>query len=189
MNKPIQLAVVFGSTREGRLCDKVAAWVMGELKQRQDLRISLLDPRELETTDRRARETAIANVKRALDQADGFIVLTPEYNHSFAAPLKQLVDTAYGEWQAKPVGFVSYGGLAGGARAVEQLRQVFAELHAVTVRNSVSLINAWEQFGGDGELINPARANRALAKMLDQLTWWAQATRMARDARPYSGVA
>ncbi len=69
-----------------------------------------------------------------------FVVVTPEYNHSFPGPLKAAIDRHVTPWQAKPVGFVSYGGISGGLRAVEHLRQVFAELHAVTVRETVSFI-------------------------------------------------
>lgn len=189
MSTPLHLAVILGSTRQGRLCDNIAAWVASQLQKHDRLQFSLLDPLVLESAGPQEREAAEKALCRALAAADGFVVLTPEYNHSFAAPLKRLIDAAYSEWHAKPVSFVSYGGLAGGARAVEQLRQVFAELHAVTVRNSVSLINAWEQFGNDGQLKEPVRANKALARMLDQLLWWADATRVARDIHPYAGVA
>ncbi len=77
----------------------------------------------------------------ALSEADAFIVVTPEYNHSFTASLKFVLDLVYEPWQGKPVAFVSYGGISGGLRAVEQLRLVFAELHAVTVRDTVSFAN------------------------------------------------
>ena len=76
------------------------------------------------------------------------MIVTPEYNHSFPASLKNTIDWFDSEWHAKPVGFVSYGGMAGGQRAVEHLRQVFAELHAVTVRDTLSFHMAWERFFG-----------------------------------------
>ncbi len=72
-------------------------------------------------------------------EADAFLVVTPEYNHGYPAALKELIDSVYEPWHAKPVAFVSYGGASGGIRAVEQLRQVFAELHAVTLRDGVQL--------------------------------------------------
>ena len=84
-----------------------------------------------------------------LAAADAFVVVTPEYNHSYPAPVKTLIDWHFTEWQAKPVGFVSYGGMSGGLRAVEHLRGVFAELHAVTVRDTVSFHGAWDRFGPD----------------------------------------
>ena len=69
--------------------------------------------------------------------------MTPEYNHSFPAALKNVIDWHGPQWHVKPVGFVSYGGISGGLRAVEQLRLVFAELHAVGIRDTVSFHSAW----------------------------------------------
>jgi NAD(P)H-dependent FMN reductase len=102
--------------------------------------------------------------------------VTPEYNHSFPAPLKQAIDYAYEEWQAKPVGFVAYGHRSAGRHAIEHLRTVFTELHAVTVRSSVTL-NVLT--GGDDETFATATA------MLDQLCWWGRALREARAQHPY----
>lgn len=79
------------------------------------------------------------------------------------------IDSAGAEWHAKPVGFVSYGGMSGGLRAVEQLRTVFAELHAVTVRETVSFHGAWAAFGDDGEPLDADRTAAAATTLLDQL--------------------
>ena len=117
-----------------------------------------------------------------IGQADAFVVVTPEYNHGYPAALKQAIDLPRSEWRRKPVAFVSYGGLGGGLRAVEQLRGVFAELHAVTMRDSVSFHMAWELFDESGALRQPAQSNAALTTMLDHLTWWATALRTARAA-------
>src|SRR5690606_34993089 len=117
--------------------------------------------------------------------ADAFVIVTPEYNHSYPASLKTLIDWHFTEWQAKPVAFVSYGGLAGGLRAVEHLRGVLAELHAVTVRDTVSFHQAWERFGPDSRPVDAAESTTAAKTMLDQLVWWARALREARTARPY----
>ena len=111
--------------------------------------------------------------------------MTPEYNHGYPAPLKALIDSAGVEWHAKPVAFVSYGGVSGGLRAVEQLRLVFAELHAVTIRDSVSP-GAWEQFDETGALRNPERAHRGMKTLVARLHWWAVALRQARSMAPYS---
>jgi NAD(P)H-dependent FMN reductase len=122
---------------------------------------------------------------QALERADAFVIITPEYNHSFPGTLKNFIDAHFTQWQAKPVAFVSYGGMAGGQRAVEHLRPVFAELHAVTVRDTVSFHNPWGQFGEDGRHQDPSAANAAAKSMLDQLSWWAHALRDARTVRPY----
>lgn len=86
------------------------------------------------------------------------------------------------EWREKAVGFVSYGGVGGGLRAVEQLRQVFAELQTVTVRDSVSFAMVWDQFDECGEPREPAACTGAAKTMFDQLGWWARALRTARAA-------
>lgn len=120
-----------------------------------------------------------------LESADAFVVLTPEYNHSFPASLKNLIDWHYGQWQAKPVSFISYGGISGGLRAVEQLRQVFAEMHAVTVRDTVSFHHAHGHFDEDGTHKDPEAPDGAAKVMLDQLVWWGLALRDAKAVRPY----
>jgi NAD(P)H-dependent FMN reductase len=122
-----------------------------------------------------------------VERADAFVIVTPEYNHSFPAALKNFIDWHHPQWQAKPVGFVSYGGLGGGLRAVEQLRLVFAELHAVTVRDSVSLHGPWSGLGQDGEPRDATVCAGAAKGMLGQLSWWGRALRTARAERPYQG--
>ncbi len=184
MSTPLRIAIIYGSTREGRFCETVASWLIGELKQSGAFALDVLDPLDLDLPDRHQAEesSAIRAYLERVDRADGFIVVTPEYNHSFPAALKFLIDTAYSEWKAKPVGFVSYGGISGGLRAVEQLRLVFAELHAVGLRDSVSFTNAWEQFDSTGALKVPEGARKSLAVLVEQLQWWGQTLRAARPA-------
>jgi NAD(P)H-dependent FMN reductase len=79
--------------------------------------------------------------------------------------------------------------LSGGVRAVEQLRQVFPEVHATTVRNAVSFMNAWEQFDRDGNLREPDRAEQSMVMMLTQLRWWAMALKHARSVQSYEEIA
>ncbi|GAA1943929.1 hypothetical protein GCM10009837_82470 [Streptomyces durmitorensis] len=121
-----------------------------------------------------------------LAAADAFVVITPEYNHSFPADLKHAIDWHLDEWRAKPVGFVSYGGVAGGLRAVEQLRLVFAELHAPTMRDTVSFHGAWHRFGPDGQPHDAEGPAGAAKVMLDQLAWWAVTLRDGKAARAYT---
>lgn len=187
MQPTLRIALIYGSTREGRLCDTVAGWVSGELETRSDFIVEVIDPATLDLPGRIERdESPAADALGArIAAADGFIVVTPEYNHGYPAPLKHVIDLFDAEWHAKPVAFVSYGGASGGLRAVEQLRLVFAELHAVTLRDSVSFASVWEQFDPTGGLSEPARARRALGTMLDSLRWWGEALRAARDATPY----
>jgi len=183
---PLRLAVIVGSTREGRFADTIARWFVEEAA-RDDLVIDVLDlvdldlPAHLPAT----RPPSVDAFAGRVAAADGFVVITPEYNHGYPAPLKQAIDLLRREWQAKPVGFVSYGGMSGGLRAVEQLRQVFAEVHAVTVRDTVSFHGAWQCFA-DGRPVDAVGPAAAVKTMLDEWAWWAEALRTARHAHPYA---
>lgn len=187
MEEKIRLGLIYGSTRPGRLCDTVANWVAEQVGERPEFEIETIDPARLPRGgDGRLDE---AEVEAPIARAEAFIVVTPEYNHGYPAALKELIDSAYEPWQAKPVAFVSYGGLSGGLRAVEQLRQVFAELDAVTLRETVSFTEIWEQFGANGELRSPYRARRSMGKLLVRLQWWAESLREARARRPLQKAA
>jgi NAD(P)H-dependent FMN reductase len=190
MDGKIKVALIYGSTREGRFCDTVAQWACAQIARQEEFSLDVIDPAELAFSARyeRIENAGLAALKTRIGRADACVVVTPEYNHGYPAPLKHLIDSVYDEWQAKPVAFVSYGGISGGIRAVEQLRQVFAELHAVSVRDAVSFINVWYQFDANGSLQSPERAERSMATMLAQLYWWARALRNARNAMPYSEV-
>ncbi|GGK50891.1 hypothetical protein GCM10011591_23040 [Nocardia camponoti] len=128
----LQIAVIIGSTRDGRFAPTVSDWFLNRARLRDDIALDVIDAADFVAGD---------SIAEKLDSADGFIIVTPELNHSYPGTLKNLIDAHFAEWQAKPVGFVSYGGVSGGLRAVEHLRGVFAELHAVTVRDSVALAN------------------------------------------------
>ena len=183
MSQPLRLLIIYGSVREGRFCDTVADWVRSQCAASGEFTLEIFDPRvDWPNVDKGRFRTAV-------DRADAVLIVTPEYNHSYPGPLKTLIDSVSREWNAKPVGFVSYGGLSGGLRAVEHLRGVFAELHALTVRESVSFANAWEIFGEDGTPTDEIRYVRALKTLLAQLSWWAKALRSARQAQAYGAVA
>jgi NAD(P)H-dependent FMN reductase len=173
----IRVAVIYGSTREGRFCDTVARWAASEIENSGEFELEVVDPAET--------AAFAAKQKVQIGAADAFMVVTPEYNHGYPAPLKALIDSMGVEWHAKPVAFVSYGGVSGGLRAVEQLRLVFAELHAATIRETVSFAGAWEQFDEDGKLREPERPRRSMTAMLARLHWWATALREARNLTPY----
>jgi NAD(P)H-dependent FMN reductase len=171
---PIQLEVITGSTRGGRFGPVVADWFIRQATPREDLTVGALDLAE--------RPPDFAG---RIGASDAVVVVTPEYNHSFPGPLKSAIDSLSKQWWAKPVGFVSYGGLSGGLRAVEHLRVVFAEVHAITVRETVSFHLARGKFDADGEPIDPIGPATAATTLLDQLVWWARAVRAARAQQPY----
>jgi NAD(P)H-dependent FMN reductase len=175
----MRVAVIVGSTREGRVGDGVAAWFVEVAKQRGDIEVDLVDLVDFDFPAR-LPEQATGEMDRfaaVVGKADGFVVVTPEYNRSFPASLKQAIDYGYDEWHAKPVGFVCYGCGSRGQHAAAALRVVFAELHTVTMRDEVAvdLLEA-----GPGPAHEPAAA-----VLLDELVWWGEALRAARAARPY----
>ncbi|MEV6598867.1 NAD(P)H-dependent oxidoreductase [Actinoplanes sp. NPDC051346] len=173
-NTPLRIAVIVGSAREGRFGPTVAAWVAAEIGPRPDLEAEIVD----------AADFGSETVTKQLGLADAFVVVTPEYNHSYPAPLKALIDAHNAEWRAKAVAFVSYGGLSGGLRAVEHLRPVLAELHATTVRDTVSFHGGRRCFDVDGRPLDP-ESSAAAGRMLEGLVWWAHALRDARAKSPY----
>lgn len=175
----LRIAVIVGSTRVGRVGDGVAGWFVEVAKQRGDLLVDLVDLADFEFPGRLPEQTTdeMDRFVAAINRADGFVVVTPEYNRSFPASLKQAIDFGYDEWHAKPVGFVCYGCGSRGHHAAAALRVVFTELHTVTVRDEVA-IDLLE--GVPGPAYEPAAG-----VLLDELTWWGLALRDARAARPY----
>jgi len=172
--EPIGVEVIVGSVRPGRFGPVVADWFVRHAGARADLTVAALDLAD-NPPDFAAR----------IGAADALVVVTPEYNHSYPGPLKSAIDGVGTQWRGKPVAFVSYGGLSGGLRAVEALRVVFAELHTVTVRETVSFHLAHQRFSADGEPLDAQTAANAATVLLDQLVWWGRALRSARARTPY----
>ena len=189
MAAPLNVKVIVGSVREGRMSLPVARWVMEQIAARSDFAAELLDlaewnlpmfaepnpPGTGKYTGVKQREWAAA-----IGAADGFILVAPEYNHGVSAVLKNALDTVYAEWGRKPVAFVAHGGM-GGARSVEQLRQVTVELGMAPLRSAVHLQGAGKL--REGDRFNAGEdENRRLAKLFAELDWWGGALRAARDA-------
>ena len=116
--------------------------------------------------------------------SDAIVIVTPEYNHSFPGWLKSAIDALRVEWATRPVGFVTHGGRSGGLRAAEQLRLVFAELHAMTIRETLGFANAHEIFDDNGTAQDP-NLDTAHQQFLDVLYWWADAVRAGHQIRDY----
>lgn len=188
MSQGNRIVVIMGSIREGRINDRVAAWVMAQLRQ-HGFSPELLDPADPELLPVQIQDkAAIARLRDRMAGADGFVIVTPEYNHAEPGPLKTLIDSVADEWWARPVGLIGYGGLSGGLRAIEALRIILAELHTVTLRDTLSFSSPWRHFDADGTLLDPDQAAAAEAAMADfahRLRWWADALADARLARPY----
>jgi NAD(P)H-dependent FMN reductase len=186
--KPIRVVVIIGSTRTGRLAPGIARWFIDQLGQRADMSADVVDivdtpmPDSLDADDPR-----VVALRPRLAAADAFVIVVPEYNRSIPGPLKTLIDCYNAEWEAKPVGFVTYGlSLAGGVRAVEHLRQIFAEFHAVGMKDIATFPRILDHLDADGNFSPELDGSNAAAKiMLDQLGWWADALRTAKARHPY----
>ncbi len=190
---PLRIGVIIGSVRTGRFADTVARWAVTQLEQRAELELDVIDlsapeiAEELKLSlDPLEQSPGRRTLAERIGELEGFVLITPEYNHGYPASLKLAIDYVYEGWQAKPVAFVSYGGIAGGLRSVEQLRQVFAEMHAVTVRDVVSFHNAPQRFGENGEPHDSEEVNKAAGVLIDKLIWWGLTLREGREKRPYT---
>ncbi|QBJ95518.1 NADPH-dependent oxidoreductase [Rhodococcus sp. ABRD24] len=182
MDEPLRLEVIVGSVRTKRFAPTIADWFVERAHGRDAFDTTVLDLADTPLPQDLSSTPGVERFTERIGQADAFVVVTSEYNHGYPAALKTALDTVKYEWRAKPVGFVAYGGMSGGLRAVEQLRQVVAELHMVSIRESVSFHQARKHFDpADGA------ANDAAERMLTQLAWWADALRMQRRRAPYPG--
>ncbi len=175
MQDTFKIAVLIGSARQGRVADRVMKWLMPELRRYPDFVYHVLDARDFEAADK-----ADPTYEIVIRNADAVIVVTPEYNHSFPAPLKAMIDALGEPWHRKPVAFVSYGGISGGLRAVEQLRLVFAELSMVTIRETVSISSPWSALNPEGVASDPDYLAAALVRLMGSLLWWTRALKAAR---------
>ena len=177
-----RIGIILGSTRPNRLGEQVASWVYDNATQRDDAEFELIDLRyfplpqldeplppsfgQYQGDHTKEWATTIASF-------DGFVIVTPEYNHGTSGVLKNAIDYLYAEWNNKAVGFVSYGSV-GGVRAVEHLRLVASEVQMADVRQQValSLVTEFENYS----VFKPGGYNLpALNTLLDQVVAWSTA--------------
>ncbi|MCF6509350.1 NAD(P)H-dependent oxidoreductase [Blastococcus sp. MG754426] len=183
----LRIAIVIGSTRPGRQARDVGEWVLDRARSRGDADYQILDLADfdlplLDEPGAAAMTQDYAHPHtRAWSEAvasfDGYVFVTPEYNHSTTAALKNALDYLFVEWNNKAAGFVGYG-LQGGVRAVEHLRLIVAELHVADVRSQVAL-SLFHDFSAHGLRPQPHH-EQTLQRMLDQLLTWAGALRAVR---------
>ncbi|MET4925349.1 NAD(P)H-dependent oxidoreductase [Streptomyces sp. PSRA5] len=183
----LKIAIILGSTRPGRNGEAVAKWAHEIAARRTDAEFELVDIAEFElphldeavppTMGQYAHAHTLAWSAK-IASFDGYLFVTPEYNHSTSGALKNAIDFLYGEWNNKAAGFVSYGSV-GGTRAVEHLRLIMSELQVATVRAQValSLFTDFENFS----TFKPGEHQKAaLDTTLDQLVSWTKALRTVR---------
>jgi NAD(P)H-dependent FMN reductase len=190
----VRIAIILGSTRPNRNGEAVARWVVERVKRRNDAQFELIDLKQVNLpmldepippSQGRYTHQHTKDWAARIAGFDGFVFVTPEYNHGTSAVLKNAIDFVYAEWNNKAAGFVSYGS-AGGARAVEQLRLVMAEMQVATVRGQV-LLSLFTDFENYSVFKPGPQHEPALEAMLDQLVAWSGALKTVREARSGSG--
>ena len=187
----LKIGIIISTTRAARFGHKPAEWLRDIAAERDDIDIEIVDLRdfpmpffdEVASNAWVPSQNAVAQRwQNKVAALDDYIFVTAEYNHGISAVLKNALDYAYPEWNKKAAGFVGYGSV-GGARAIEQLRLVAAELQLATIRTGVYIQGAdfmavWK----DGKELKDITYLQAGAKdMLDQLSWWTRALKVARD--------
>ncbi|MBU6529630.1 NADPH-dependent FMN reductase [Streptomyces mayonensis] len=174
----MKIGIIIGSVREGRRGKTVADWVQAHVTQRADAEYELLDLKEFGVppltsatvpgaANKQYDDPHVTRWSRAVDACDGFVFITPEYNHGVPGSFKNAFDSLGSEWAGKTVGFVSYGADAG-VRAVEQWRQIVANFQMLDVRACVAL-SLFTDFAEDA-LAPLERRDGELATLFDQLT-------------------
>jgi NAD(P)H-dependent FMN reductase len=190
MAKP-RIAIIIGSTRDTRFGDKPAQWIFEAASQRSDMEVELVDLRDwpLPFFNEKASNAWVPTQnevgqrwQKKVAQFDGYIFVTPEYNRSIPASLKNALDYSYPEWNRKAAAVVGYGSV-GGARAVEHLRTIAIELQMAPTRTGVHIqgadfMAAWKEGKSLNEFTHLAPNVKA---MLDELAWWASALKAARE--------
>jgi NAD(P)H-dependent FMN reductase len=186
MAEPLHILVILGSVREGRMAEPVGRWVVDQAAGRSDLRLELVDLAAWNLPFFAFAEPAsTGNYRDPLQRrwadrigaADGFILISPEYNHGPPAVLKNALDYVYAEWARKPVTFVGYGG-NGGARSVEGLTMVARELRMAALEASVHIMGVWGKVT-DGRFTGDARDVKWLNHGFDELAWCGAALKAA----------
>jgi NAD(P)H-dependent FMN reductase len=201
MDQTIKTKVIIGSTRQNRFSEKPAHWIYDEVKKEEGVEAELLDLRDYampffnepvspSMSGGKYSNDVVQKWSKKIKDGDAFIIVTPEYNHGYPAVLKNALDSIFPEWNRKAVGFVSYGS-AGGARSVEQLRQVAIELQMTPIRNAIHIpIEIYlavmkEQAPVNPELFEPLRKSMMgdrVEAFFKELIWTSRALKTAREA-------
>jgi NAD(P)H-dependent FMN reductase len=187
-----KIGVILSTTRPNRFADKPAGWFLALARARTDLTFELIDLRDYPlpffdevTTDLHAPSTnEVARRWQAkLAECDGFVIITAEYNHAPPGVLKNAIDFAYKPWIRKPVAYVGYGAV-GAARAVQQLKEIAVELQMAPLKVSIHLQGAdfVAVYRGEKTLDDLAYLPPLVTRMLDELAWWTDALKVAREA-------
>ncbi|HKV90754.1 MAG TPA: NAD(P)H-dependent oxidoreductase [Thermoplasmata archaeon] len=184
----LYLPVLYGSVRIGRVSFSVAEFVAGELAKRPGVETRLFDPKDLPFGNLELREwemptpdPKVTEFVEEMGRADGFVLVTPEYNHGPPGTLKNLLDHLFDEWNRKPFALVTAGGISGGLRAADGLRLILPGIRAICVPAMVPVHQVGTEFGPSGP-VEPDKWRKRLAPMFEELEWYARALQPARAA-------
>lgn len=184
MNK-LYIPIILGTARQGRQSEKVARFVLGEVQKITEVETELIDVRDfiISVTNNIEENAIVKKFSEKIRLADGFIIVSPEYNHGYPGELKLMLDMLYDQYAKKPLAIcgVSSGGL-GGARMVEQLRLVAIEFHMVPIREAVYFSSVKKLFDEKG-FIQDQSYELKVKKMTDELLWYATALKEARNKK------
>jgi len=173
-----RLSIIIGSTRPGRAGLPIADWFSDRARQHGGFEIDVVDLAELdlpmldEPNHPRLRQYTQKHTKdwsARVAGSDAFVIVTPEYNHGYSAALKNAIDYLHHEWHYKPVGFVSYGGVAAGTRAMQQLKQVVTALRMLPLTDAVNIPFHTQFLDDDGRIQANEVMEQAADVMLDEL--------------------
>jgi len=175
VKKELYIPIILGTAREGRHSEKVAKFMLQETIK-ADLKTEIIDVRDfrIESTDNTGEITQAKKLAEKIIKADGLIIVAPEYNHGYPGELKMMLDMLYKQYAKKPVGIcgVSAGGL-GGARMVQQLRQICIAFNMIPIREAIYFSNVYDLFDEKGVIKDQSYYKR-VKKFLDELIWFAK---------------
>lgn len=186
----LRIAIITASTRPVRAGKHVTDWFYEQVKGTDNIEFEIIDLAEVNlpflnepempaTGKYEGVQTKVWSQKVA--SFDGYILVTPEYNHGYPAPLKNAIDTVYNEWKKKPVAFVGYG-VMGGARSIEQLVQVTAQIGMVPLPFvSVNILEPYKNIDDSGQINPDAIKGSSPERQIAEISWWANLLRSARS--------
>jgi NAD(P)H-dependent FMN reductase len=183
-----RLMIIIASTRPGRVGLPVGQWFARQAEAQGDFVVQVVDLAELnlpfmdEPNHPRMRAYTKQHTKdwsAMVDAADAIVLVTPEYNHGYVAPLKNAIDFLMHEWMYKPVGLVSYGGVSGGLRAVQMLKPTLSALKMIPLPEAVPIPMVSGHFDEQGEFQATDQLNDAASGMLGALRTWVDTLRPA----------
>jgi NAD(P)H-dependent FMN reductase len=186
----LSLKIILASTRPGRKGAPVAEWFLDIAKQHKQFDAERLDLAKInlpfldEKEHPRFKKYEHQHTKdwsAMIDPADAIVLVTPEYNYGYPAPLKNALDSIYQEWNYKPAGIVSYGGIAAGTRSAQMLKLVLNALKMVTLADNVNIPFIAKHVDEQGKFITDEKIDKSANAMLDELYKWAEALKAMRE--------